>query len=221
MLAEWLGCRGLSEFALLLYFILPFIFFSSNLLIFLIFAVLLVENGKFLLSAKRVRRTTCTEYVISMDAYSISRSNRSYIGKVRWVYFVSHSFFPLSFAIIWPSNHHIVWEGIYIVLHIIVVDRLRILLNLTIRSSIFILSFLLTKSLNNISRILVLASLWHPRQNPLKLCRCYVEWNPSTHHAEAKIHLVNEEANIHLVIWFCTWGLWLVKGHRSCIYSCI
>ncbi|KAK6132430.1 hypothetical protein DH2020_033827 [Rehmannia glutinosa] len=36
---------------------------------------LLVENGKFLLSAKRNRRTTCTEYVISMDADSISRSS--------------------------------------------------------------------------------------------------------------------------------------------------
>ncbi|KAE8666587.1 Tubby-like F-box protein 7 [Hibiscus syriacus] len=44
---------------------------------------LLVENGKFLLSAKRTRRTTCTEYVISMDADSISRSSSKYIGKLR------------------------------------------------------------------------------------------------------------------------------------------
>ncbi|KAL6492939.1 Tubby-like F-box protein 13 [Orobanche gracilis] len=44
---------------------------------------LLGENGKFLLSAKRTRRATCTEYVISMDADSISRSSSSYIGKVR------------------------------------------------------------------------------------------------------------------------------------------
>lgn len=44
---------------------------------------LLEENGKFLLSAKRNRRTTCTEYVISMDANNISRSSSSYIGKVR------------------------------------------------------------------------------------------------------------------------------------------
>ncbi|KAL3845435.1 hypothetical protein ACJIZ3_002838 [Penstemon smallii] len=44
---------------------------------------LLVENGKFLLSAKRNRRTTCTEYVISMDADNISRSSTSYIGKLR------------------------------------------------------------------------------------------------------------------------------------------
>lgn len=44
---------------------------------------LLVENGKFLLSAKRNRRTTCTEYIISMSADNISRSNSSYIGKLR------------------------------------------------------------------------------------------------------------------------------------------
>ncbi|KAL2467918.1 Tubby-like F-box protein 10 [Forsythia ovata] len=41
------------------------------------------ENGKFLLSAKRNRRTTSTEYVISMDADNISRSRSSYIGKLR------------------------------------------------------------------------------------------------------------------------------------------
>lgn len=44
---------------------------------------LLVENGKFLLSAKRTRRTTSTEYVISMDADNISRSSSTYIGKLR------------------------------------------------------------------------------------------------------------------------------------------
>ncbi|CAL9048722.1 unnamed protein product [Musa banksii] len=43
----------------------------------------LVETGKFLLSAKRNRRTTCTEYIISMDATNISRSSYSYIGKLR------------------------------------------------------------------------------------------------------------------------------------------
>ncbi|KAJ0971984.1 hypothetical protein J5N97_019943 [Dioscorea zingiberensis] len=44
---------------------------------------LLVENGKFLLSAKRVRRSTCTEYIISMAADNISRSSNTYIGKLR------------------------------------------------------------------------------------------------------------------------------------------
>ncbi|XP_076900500.1 tubby-like F-box protein 8 isoform X2 [Bidens hawaiensis] len=46
-------------------------------------SALTVENGKFLLSAKRNRRSTCTEYIISMNADNISRSNNSYIGKVR------------------------------------------------------------------------------------------------------------------------------------------
>ncbi|XP_047333679.1 tubby-like F-box protein 10 [Impatiens glandulifera] len=46
-------------------------------------SVLLVENGKFLLSAKRTRRTTYTEYIISMDANHISRSSSTYLGKSR------------------------------------------------------------------------------------------------------------------------------------------
>ncbi|EFH70212.1 hypothetical protein ARALYDRAFT_891335 [Arabidopsis lyrata subsp. lyrata] len=44
---------------------------------------LLVESGKFLLSAKRTRRATYIEYVISMDADNISQSSSSYIGKMR------------------------------------------------------------------------------------------------------------------------------------------
>ncbi|XP_072972023.1 tubby-like F-box protein 8 isoform X2 [Typha angustifolia] len=46
-------------------------------------SAVLVENGKFLLSAKRSRRTTYTEYTISMDADHISRSSSAYIGKLR------------------------------------------------------------------------------------------------------------------------------------------
>ncbi|WVZ68051.1 hypothetical protein U9M48_017041 [Paspalum notatum var. saurae] len=41
------------------------------------------ESGKFLLSAKRHRKTTCTEYTISMDSGNVSRSSRTYIGKIR------------------------------------------------------------------------------------------------------------------------------------------
>jgi len=43
----------------------------------------LVENGKFLLSAKRIVRATCTEYIISMNAESISSSANTYVGKMR------------------------------------------------------------------------------------------------------------------------------------------
>jgi tubby and related proteins len=46
-------------------------------------SAVLMENGKFLLSAKRSRRTTCTQYIISMDADNISRSSSTYIGKLR------------------------------------------------------------------------------------------------------------------------------------------
>lgn len=48
-----------------------------------LWSVVTAETGKFLLSAKRNRRTTSTEYTISMDADNISRSSRTYIGKVK------------------------------------------------------------------------------------------------------------------------------------------
>ncbi|XP_051179993.1 tubby-like F-box protein 13 [Lolium perenne] len=46
-------------------------------------SAVLVENGKFLLSAKRIVHATCTEYIISMNADNISRSSNTYIGKMR------------------------------------------------------------------------------------------------------------------------------------------
>eukprot|EP01018_Ginkgo_biloba_P012909 Gb_21935 [translate_table: standard] len=44
---------------------------------------LLVENGKFLLAAKKFRRATSTEYVISLDADDMSRTSSTYVGKLR------------------------------------------------------------------------------------------------------------------------------------------
>lgn len=46
-------------------------------------SAVLVENGKFLLSAKRICRATWTEYIISMNANSISSSSNTYLGKMR------------------------------------------------------------------------------------------------------------------------------------------
>jgi len=43
----------------------------------------LSEDGKFLLAAKRNRRTTYTEYIISVDPKNISRSSNGYDGKMR------------------------------------------------------------------------------------------------------------------------------------------
>eukprot|EP00252_Welwitschia_mirabilis_P018641 TRINITY_DN4145_c0_g1_i1.p1 TRINITY_DN4145_c0_g1~~TRINITY_DN4145_c0_g1_i1.p1 ORF type:complete len:410 (+),score=75.63 TRINITY_DN4145_c0_g1_i1:794-2023(+) len=44
---------------------------------------LLVENGKFLLAAKRVRHASSIEYIISLDPEEISQTNSSYLGKLR------------------------------------------------------------------------------------------------------------------------------------------
>jgi len=46
-------------------------------------SAVLDENGKFLLAAKRSRRTTHTDYAISMDSKNLSRSSTGYIGKLR------------------------------------------------------------------------------------------------------------------------------------------
>eukprot|EP00249_Psilotum_nudum_P021214 c28021_g2_i1 orf=404-1693(-) len=44
---------------------------------------LLVENGKFLLAARKFRRATSTDYIISLHANDMSRGSSSYLGKLR------------------------------------------------------------------------------------------------------------------------------------------
>ncbi|CAG7908743.1 unnamed protein product [Brassica rapa] len=41
------------------------------------------DDGKFLLAAKRFRRPTCTDYIISLNSDDVSRGSSSYIGKLR------------------------------------------------------------------------------------------------------------------------------------------
>uniref|UniRef100_A0A0D9X2N4 Tubby-like F-box protein n=1 Tax=Leersia perrieri TaxID=77586 RepID=A0A0D9X2N4_9ORYZ len=43
----------------------------------------LTDDGKFLLAARKCRRTTCTEYLISLDMNDISKGSDTYIGKLR------------------------------------------------------------------------------------------------------------------------------------------
>ncbi|KAK8955931.1 Tubby-like F-box protein 6 [Platanthera guangdongensis] len=43
----------------------------------------LTDNGKFLLAARKCRRATCTDYLISVDAEDISKGSDTYIGKLR------------------------------------------------------------------------------------------------------------------------------------------
>ncbi|KAI3800964.1 hypothetical protein L1987_29064 [Smallanthus sonchifolius] len=41
------------------------------------------DDGKFLFAAKRFRRTTCTDYIISLNADDMSKGGSSYVGKLR------------------------------------------------------------------------------------------------------------------------------------------
>ncbi|KAK9057266.1 hypothetical protein SSX86_022101 [Deinandra increscens subsp. villosa] len=41
------------------------------------------EDGKFLLAAKKCRRATCTDYIISLNAEDVSKGSNTYIGKLR------------------------------------------------------------------------------------------------------------------------------------------
>jgi len=45
--------------------------------------VALADDGKFLLAARKYRRPSCTEYLISLDARNTSKGNGTYIGKLR------------------------------------------------------------------------------------------------------------------------------------------
>lgn len=43
------------------------------------------DNGKFLLAARKCRRPTCTDYIISLNAEDMSKGSSAYIGKLRQV----------------------------------------------------------------------------------------------------------------------------------------
>lgn len=41
------------------------------------------DDGKFLLAARKCRKATCTDYIISLNADDVSKGSNSYIGKLR------------------------------------------------------------------------------------------------------------------------------------------
>ncbi|KAM7260016.1 hypothetical protein ACFE04_015757 [Oxalis oulophora] len=45
--------------------------------------VALADDGKFLLAARKCRRPTCTDYIISLHADDMSRGSNTYVGKLR------------------------------------------------------------------------------------------------------------------------------------------
>ncbi|KHN03006.1 Tubby-like F-box protein 3 [Glycine soja] len=46
-------------------------------------SALIADDGKFLLAARKFRRPTCTDYIISLDADDMSRESNAYVGKLR------------------------------------------------------------------------------------------------------------------------------------------
>lgn len=45
------------------------------------------DDGKFLLAARKCRRATCTDYIISLNCDDVSKGSSTYIGKLRCVRF--------------------------------------------------------------------------------------------------------------------------------------
>lgn len=56
---------------------------TSTYLLYLGLTATLTENGKFLLAARKVRRATSADYVISLNADDMSRASNTYVGKLR------------------------------------------------------------------------------------------------------------------------------------------
>ncbi|KAI5061443.1 hypothetical protein GOP47_0023948 [Adiantum capillus-veneris] len=56
---------------------------TSTYHLYLSLTATLAENGKFLLAAKKLRRATGSDYVISLDAVDMFRGGETYVGKLR------------------------------------------------------------------------------------------------------------------------------------------
>ncbi|KAK9079928.1 hypothetical protein SSX86_001603 [Deinandra increscens subsp. villosa] len=56
---------------------------TQTYLLFLSLTQALADDGKFLLAARKVRRPTCTDYIISLHADDMSKGSSRYIGKLR------------------------------------------------------------------------------------------------------------------------------------------
>lgn len=50
------------------------------------FLAALTDNGKFLLAASKLKRTTFTDYIISLRSDDISKRNNAYLGRMRYAY---------------------------------------------------------------------------------------------------------------------------------------
>ena len=54
----------------------------------------LTDEGKFLLAARKYKRPTCTDYIISLNGDDMSKGSSNYVGKLRYI--IQYAwFFPL------------------------------------------------------------------------------------------------------------------------------
>lgn len=67
------------------HFLKSFLLYSSLLTPFVVIVAALADDGKFLLAARKCRRPTCTDYMISLHADDTSKGSETYVGKLRWV----------------------------------------------------------------------------------------------------------------------------------------
>lgn len=69
----------------------------------------LADDGKFLLAARKCRKPTCTDYLISLDKVDMSKGSSTYIGKLRsafeiWCRNTLKLLFLLAFIMIHITN---------------------------------------------------------------------------------------------------------------------
>ncbi|KAJ6907241.1 hypothetical protein NC651_017818 [Populus alba x Populus x berolinensis] len=64
------------------------------------------ENDKLLLAARKIRRATCSDFIVSLVSDDFSRASNTYVGKLRQVLDVSSLYLilPKLFSVLVPNN---------------------------------------------------------------------------------------------------------------------
>ena len=84
------SCVGnIKEHLFLSFFICSRKNFCTKLLWFTPIIPASTDDGKFLLAARKCRRPTCTDYIISLNSDDVSKGSSTYVGKLRYIYSIS------------------------------------------------------------------------------------------------------------------------------------
>ena len=77
-------------------------------MLYLVFLAALADDGKFLLAARRCRRPTCTDYIVSLNTDDMSKGSKTYIGKLRCVQSAwSSSFWLVIYSASIGAHQHV------------------------------------------------------------------------------------------------------------------